>query len=209
MGGKDTSGRTGPDGSPLSPAVDLSGRERKRWLFAGSADSIDFSGGAAVLIGDAGTGEAALLVDTALLVSVKSATHVTDVRREKAETVSAPMAGAQIIPRAARPTAPTCGTGTLGRPGPPSWLSGTGRTPVGPRTWTPRTADGQLSVLGRGTTLTPSRDLWLVLWGRAGTSAYRKPILPYRATMGRASRSARAIAADPDSYGPQSDNRGT
>ena len=165
MGGKDTSGRTGPDGSPLSPAVDLSGRERKRWLFAGSVDSIDFSGGAAVLIGDAGIGETALLADTALLASVKSATHVIDVQREKAETLPAPTAGAQIIPRDSRPTAPTSGTGTSTRLGPPGCLSGTGRTPVGPRTWPPRTADGQLSVLRRGTTLTLSRDLWLVLWG--------------------------------------------
>jgi hypothetical protein len=38
MGGKDTSGKTRPNGSSLSPAADLPGRERKPWLFAGLAD---------------------------------------------------------------------------------------------------------------------------------------------------------------------------
>ena len=65
MGWGDIAARRGPDGSPPGPCADLVGRERKRRLFVELVDSLGSSGGAAVLIGEPGIGETALLADIA------------------------------------------------------------------------------------------------------------------------------------------------
>src|SRR5690242_934913 len=103
--------RIRPTARPASPrpaAAGLEGSKRS----AGRTGIPDLSRGAEVLIGGAGIGETALLTDTVALASVQSSTRVIDVRREKAETVPATAAGAQIMLRYARPPAPTSATGT-------------------------------------------------------------------------------------------------
>jgi hypothetical protein len=199
MGGKPASDWTGPDSSPLGAAVDLARRERRRWLFAGSIDSVDLSRAAAALIGDAGKGETARLVDTLLLASIPLASHVIDVRGENAETVLAPAVGAQTRPQYACPPAPTSGAGTPASYGSAGSLPATGSTPTGLRSRPPKTADGPTA--GRWMlydTDAESRPL-VSAWRPAENSAYR---ITHSSLSGDDSESQPvrpAVATDPDS----------
>ena len=64
-------------------------------------------------------------------------------------------------------------------------------------------------ALGRVTILTLSRDRWLVLEMTPRLLPIGEPAPLYRVMTARASRSALAIAADPDSCGPQGASRRT
>jgi len=86
MGG-DGTGRTGPDCSPLSPAVDVARRGRKRSLFTGLVSSTKSGGDTAVLHRGLGMDETASLADPLAIRSERSATLVRGVREKGSENV--------------------------------------------------------------------------------------------------------------------------